>query len=269
MMKKYLLLIVLFILPVSAAFASGRFSDDQRLKPAWMKKKPTAQGMYEDFVHVTVYSGSHDRLYTLAMGALYEKLPTLQKIRQTGTLHDKELTGATLDGEQYNELKIEVNGQEIAVNCRLVDSNTDDQYTKIKYDALYQVKWNDSVPYSPAVATNKYSPACALLSIVPGVGQFYKGDPLKGGLFLGGTALLGLGSAFTFMQSNVYATQIGQTHDINVIRQLDAKRQNFAIAGGVMAGTAAVVWLWNIIDAAIAPGARHIVFTGNSLQYNF
>lgn len=141
-------------------------------------------------------------------------------------------------------------------------------YYKDTYAMLFQ-----AVPAGQSMLdyrlTDNYGAAGCLLSVIPGCGQFYKGDPAKGVLFLGGCALGAGASAFTLMQRQAYIAQISQTHDVNVIRQLDAKQKNMGIAGGICLGATAILYLWNLIDGALAPGAERLIITGNGLNFKF
>lgn len=141
-------------------------------------------------------------------------------------------------------------------------------YYKDTYAMLFQ-----AVPAGHSMldyrVTDSYGAAGCLLSVIPGCGQFYKGDPIKGVLFLGGCALGAGASAFTLMQRQAYISQMGQTHDVNVIKQLDAKQKNMGIVGGICLGATAIIYLWNLVDGALAPGAERLVLTGNGLNFKF
>ncbi len=95
--------------------------------------------------------------------------------------------------------------------------------------------------------------------IIPGWGQFHKGANLKGGLMLGGCAALAAGIVFTENQRADYVRKAGQTHDARLIRSYKTKRDHFATARNICIGAAAALYIYNIIDAVAAPGARWVV----------
>lgn len=108
-----------------------------------------------------------------------------------------------------------------------------------------------------------------LMSLAPGVGQIYKKEYLKGGLLTAGT-FAGIGGIILCEnQRQVYAAQITQTHDINVIRQLQANQQNMLVARNVFIGATALVYVYNLVDAAVAPGNRKVQLTTNGIAYAF
>lgn len=96
-------------------------------------------------------------------------------------------------------------------------------------------------------------------AIVPGWGQFYKGSNLKGGLILGGTVLLTAGIIFTENQRSDYIRKISKTHDANLKRQYSTKSDHFATGRNVCIGATAALYIYNLIDAIVAPGARRIL----------
>ena len=266
-MMKRLVLTLLFVCMPMFLMYSGNISDKgSRLKPVWIKKTPVSPMPAIEFIPVVVYSQDYKTIGARAMHALGQNLPSNATVSSKTGLLDND---AVYSSDQSGAFKAIVNEQEKDIYYTLVDSYSILDQGNIKYHALYQVNMDDKKEFLRTHVTEKYSPALALMSIIPGVGQFYKGDPLKGCLFLGGCAACGTGIIFMEMQRKTYVAQIGQTHDINVIKQLDARQKNLAIARNVVLGATAAVYIWNIIDAAIAPGARHVTFSGNGIQYRF
>ncbi|MCM1151320.1 MAG: DUF5683 domain-containing protein [Alistipes sp.] len=96
-------------------------------------------------------------------------------------------------------------------------------------------------------------------AVIPGWGQFHKGANLKGGLILGGCAIVAAGIVFTENQRSDYVRRIGQTRDIDLLRSYRTKRDHFATARNICIGAAAALYLYNLIDAVAAPGARRLV----------
>ncbi len=96
-------------------------------------------------------------------------------------------------------------------------------------------------------------------AIIPGWGQFHKGANLKGGLILGGSAVMAAGIVFTENQRSDYVRRLGQTRNIELLRTYRTRRDHFATARNICIGAAAALYLYNLIDAVAAPGARRIV----------
>lgn len=100
---------------------------------------------------------------------------------------------------------------------------------------------------------------------VPGMAQFYKGSNLKGGLIIGGEVLgvAGIVTSFSMVASNDRLIQEDPKHATIYADRADTW-QNIGI--GCIVFTAAV-YVYNIIDGAIAPGKKHIQIGSKSYDY--
>lgn len=97
-------------------------------------------------------------------------------------------------------------------------------------------------------------------AIVPGWGQFYKRSYLKGGLILGGSVLLVGGIVYTeCMRADYWKKQRnGYANGTEQIQFYYQKEKNFAIARNVCIGGLCALYVYNLIDAIVAPGARYV-----------
>ena len=131
------------------------------------------------------------------------------------------------------------------------------------YSSLYRVALVKNAVFDRIRVTSDYGFSAGWRSmVVPGWGQFYKGSAAKGVVLLGGTALLAGGAIFAETTRSNFMTQAGQTHDINLIRQFSANAQNMTTLRNVCAGALGAFYLYNVIDAFAARGAKRIVFPG-------
>lgn len=96
-------------------------------------------------------------------------------------------------------------------------------------------------------------------AIVPGWGQFYKGSYLKGGLVLGGTVALAAGIIYTNSMRSDYANKIVKTHITENKRTYATKRDNYTTGRNICIGGLAALYVYNLVDAIVAPGARRII----------
>lgn len=95
--------------------------------------------------------------------------------------------------------------------------------------------------------------------IIPGWGQMYKGSTLKGSLILGGTAVLVGGIIYTESMRQDYADKRSRTHDAKLIKSYRSKCDNWRAARNVTIGAAGALYVYNLVDALVAPGAQRIV----------
>ncbi len=273
-MRKLYIYIIRILVLVFLVFPQMADAKTDRLKPLWIKKAPESFSPNVTIVPVTVYSTDSKALPAKALSALTYKLPSDWNVSTSVAASDADSVQFSLrkiGGESVNIGKINITADSgnVAVKCALIDEYQDFRYGRLRYHALYQVAKTEDTPFLETFLTHEYSAKKAVLSIVPGLGQFSKGDPLKGGLFLGGCAAGAVGVVITESQRQAYISQMSQTNDANMLRQLDARQKNMGIARNVCIGATAAIYLWNLIDAAVAPGARRVVITGNSIQYNF
>ena len=123
---------------------------------------------------------------------------------------------------------------------------------------LYAVSDRNSAPdFDEFELTAKYGAAPAFMSLIPGLGQIHKGQPGKGYAILGTeVALVGISIAGAVSAGyyNRLANENPQGYDSYQSRA-DSFRQMRNV--GLIAGGA--LYLYNIIDAAVAKGARRVV----------
>lgn len=113
--------------------------------------------------------------------------------------------------------------------------------------------------------------APAFLSIIPGAGQYYKGDYLKGACFTGGALLLGGGGIVCESLRSKYLKQASQTYDINVINSLSSKASNLRTASTICYIGTGLTIIGSILDAAISAPKKDkkVHVTSQGITYNF
>ena len=106
--------------------------------------------------------------------------------------------------------------------------------------------------------------------LVPGAGQMVKGDWLKGGLMMGGAALFAGGIAGTELTRQVYLGKIEQqSRNEKAVKIYANRASNLAIGRNICIGGLCAVYIYSIIDAFVAPGARRVEVIPNGVAVNF
>lgn len=127
-----------------------------------------------------------------------------------------------------------------------------------QYYALYAVSASGSS--KPVMdrfeVTRSYGAAPAVMSVIPGVGQLYKGQKLKGGLMLGAAALGVAAIIYTADRRSYYETRIAE--EPKFARDYSKKRDDFTTWRNIAIGATGALVVWSVLDAAIAPGATRI-----------
>lgn len=132
--------------------------------------------------------------------------------------------------------------------------------------SLYATSESEQEPqFDHFSATTSYGAAPVLMSIIPGVGQMYKGSILKGICMLGGVAACGIGALFCENERSDYKNKIKEQPQF--AQTYNTKANNYETARNICIGAAAAIWLYNIIDAAVAKGAKKIVISPNDSSY--
>lgn len=129
------------------------------------------------------------------------------------------------------------------------------------YYALFAVSSNGS--QRPVLdrfePSRRYGAAPAFMSVIPGVGQLYKGQRLKGCLMLGGAALGAGAIIYCENRRAYYQTRI--IEQPKFAREYNSKSNNYSTARNIAIGATAALVVWSVVDAALLPGATRLKIT--------
>lgn len=146
---------------------------------------------------------------------------------------------------------------DITIKCRIIDEYCERLGAgTYKVSLLVQTAKHPDLPFESVKFTDRYpfSPRV----FVPGMAQLHKGSTAKGVLFIAGEiAAVGGIVAFEGVRSS-YASKMRKTQDAAAIKNYTDKAKNMEnIRNGFIVGASAM-YLWNIIDGAVAKGKSHI-----------
>lgn len=241
------------------------------IPPTWIKNPP--QGLNNTYSFKVVETDAGNDLSTARKHSQKELTRSVERefnIKVSDVMESQSTT-------HYNNKKISYLGDE-TYTMRI---ESDDAAVNIYYERVDEYYRIESVGGNrvfklytlyavarPSVAlpnfdsfmkTDKYGARGLWRSmIVPGWGQFYKGSKVKGGLLLGGTVACAAGIIFTESQSSDYATKATQTYNVDHIRTYLNKSNNYETARNICIGGAAAIYVYNLIDAIVAPGAKRV-----------
>lgn len=249
--------------------ATGQVVSSEKIKPQWLHKLPKPSNpsfMYETvsasastldaarekcLAELIAGSGLKNGVVAISSNQSSEQL---SQVWQNGRLEEKvTYDSRTTTHAQYEAVKLHV--EEIAEYWTR-DRSGDYFLTK-----LYAKSELGTVPlFDNLELTTRYGARGLWRSaIIPGWGQFHKGAYLKGGMILGGCALLAGSAVFLDNQRSDYARKIARTHNQELINSYATKRDHYAAARNICIGAAAALYVYNLIDAIAAPGARRII----------
>ncbi len=262
-MKRLLILLVCIF---GYAFTLNAQYKSSKIKPAWVTKGVPEETASHIFISAYGDGASLDAarqkcFINLTTQLEHERGITVNS-RFRGESHMSRESGYQLN--QDFSMDCEENGKAISIVC----SARDEYFEKAKDGSyicqiLYSVANQNSSEYDYIDVTANYAndPATWGLSLIPGAAQMHKGSYVKGGVIMGGSvALVGGLIAFENMRSE-YMSKITQTHSADTKKAYNNKANNCETARNLCIGGFAALYIYNIIDAYIAPGARRVIVT--------
>lgn len=131
------------------------------------------------------------------------------------------------------------------------------------YSTLYAVSEKDVTPtFDRFSTTTSYGATATMMSIIPGIGQFYKGQKVKGTCILGSEVICAAGIILCENQRAVYANKVREQPKF--AKEYNTKANNWETGRNICIGVAAGLYIYNLIDAAVARGPRRVKVTKDS-----
>lgn len=224
----------IFLLSIVAVLLSPlAFGEEEKAKPEWAD-------------HPVHFEGKTSKLVTISE---YGRTKESTKARAFKTLEDegRKINEGYRIIEEYWDFR-----PEWAYGYFLVQIPDDPKCTNWEYVEMNTTKY-------------PFSARC----FVPGMAQIYKGSKVKGGLIIGGEALgvAGIVTCFCMKAQNErWLQESKKASDQQYYADRADMWQN--IGFGAIAFTAAI-YIYNVIDGAIAPGQKHIQIGSKSYNYAF
>ncbi len=268
-MKNRIYLSLMLMLPLFVTVASAQKAASDNIKPQWMHKLPKETNSTFRYKSITCIGTSIDAARKNCLAELISSSGLSRGVVVTSDYKSKEkLSQVWINGKLEERVDYDAETKNMAKGKEgnLFVENIDEYWTRdntgtYHLTKLYAMSELDTAPLFDNVdRTTKYGARGLWRSaIVPGWGQFHKGSNLKGGLILGGTVALIGGIIFTENQRADYVNKIMKTHDVNNKRAYATKRDHFATGRNICIGAVAALYVYNLVDAVVAPGARRIV----------
>lgn len=263
-MKHKLLLLAALVCVAGTGAASNVLQKSDKLEPRWVKHTPKSENLNIAYRVVQVYVDDLSEAPQKSLKELANYVPQEWGV-QTGTAAEMQVSG-----HDENELLIRVsslngNAQQLPMRCRMIDTYWElvqmgfrNQY---RCYVLYQVKRPGASQYAEEYVrvTDRYGFGPVALSIIPGAGQMYKGSYLKGGLIMGGSVLCAGGIVLCEATKASYQALANKEHNAAKKITYQNNANNWGTGSYVCIGALGALWLYNIIDAGVAPGSRHTV----------
>jgi len=249
-MKKSLLLALFVLLTGLASFGQE--------KPGWIYNKPkpandTYLYVVESSVGKTVIEARNN-----AIAEVFRS--TAMRIGQPFDAAD--ISSALQKGTDFNVISAQYN---IPINkvCEYSEQSAG-LYTvyllcQVAKAGNIKVQWSDF--NGCGNVADVFDGVAVIKSIfLPGLGQFHKGQNVKGACFLAGTAVCAGGGVFASTMRKTYINKMNNTTSPAAKQSYANKANMFTTVRNIAFGAAGAIYLWNVLDAAISRGGqKHVL----------
>ena len=269
-MKRILLTIIAVVTAVLGAYAvehsPGRM-------PRWITSelpRPSDPDCYS-FFRAEGFGSSPAEASMNAFINLTKKIETERGLVVEKALETYKEFSSTSGSKKDKKMKISVieKGQHISLICSEVDDYwvyKDGRYQMwILYTVNNTKKPTEGSSIDNIRVTPSYGAAPVFYSLIPGVGQMYKGSTVKGGIILGSAVVVGAGIITAESLRASYIKKMKEYpkhHDF-----YNNKATTWKNIRNVTIGVGAGLYLYNLIDAAVASGRPRVIVTPKRSYY--
>lgn len=182
------------------------------------------------------------------------KLITIDSITQDNTPTLYSITFPSPNSQEFSRVYV----KEVDSYKRYYD-NIDGSFD-YELDELYAISEADITPvFDNFEVTRKYNGIPVAMSLIPGLGQIYKGQKAKGFAILGAEVVFCTTIAFGEIYRNYYLKKGRENPDF--YDSWKRKSDNYRTLRNVGIVLASATYIYNILDAALAKGAPHVVIS--------
>lgn len=237
-------------------------------KPKWLNQLPTPTNNSFRYERYTAIAPSLDGARNDAMHQLIRESGLKNgAVVVTETTSKRRLNQHWANGrltENYDvdtRHKTDIKGEEQTLYIEKVAEYWERRNGQYYYTGAYAKSELGRAPlFDNVTVTRNYGARGLWRSLlIPGWGQIYKGSTAKGCIILGSTAICVIGAVVADNQRSDYVKKINHTHDSSLIKSYRTKRDHWTTGRNVCIGAAAALYVYNIIDALVAPGAERLV----------
>lgn len=257
------LFIISFLLPTLVC-AGGRKSE--KMKPQWISKIPQAKNPTYTFKITYV-----DNASGLESARMASKRELIKKVEHEENVRVEESYDYTSEQQAIRAdavsersrdvytMKIESDGHASNLNYIKWDEYWEETYEHgqivFKLYTLYAVgRQGMAARFDDVTFTDKYGMRGLACSLIPGMGQLYKGSTVKGLCILGGEALLAGGIIFSENQRASYQKKMYENP--SHMKEYNTDMDNWETTRNVCIGAAAALYIYNLVDALVSSGRK-------------
>lgn len=264
------LIFFLFILSISVGYVCSQnpLSSSEKMKPDWLiKELPKPRNTSYHFLKTEAIKPTLEEAradcfnqvaYDITRGAKVSSVSEVKK--KSNSARNEYGLNENIETEYILTYKIETD----TVNA--VFRKVDEYWEAIptgsaiiyQCHTLYAIAENpEAVSFDQITFSYKYGgDALWRSALVPGFGQIYKGHKAKGLSIMGGEALLIGGIIFCESRRSDFQRKSKETLNIDKVRNHLDNADNYATYRNIFIGTAAALYVYNLIDAVVTDGRK-------------
>lgn len=245
-----------------------------KLKPKWVTHAlPESKSGTYFFVRATGIAATLEGAKQQALVSMAQKLEQERGLTVNTSVFVKAKTtqnqyGRNAEYTKETEMEVIEKGHQLKIVCREIDDYwvyDDGIYTvhvlyTVANKNIYGGSYDDNI-----MVTTKYGAAPGFMSLIPSVGQFYKGSYVKGGLILGGEILAAGG---IILCENTRASYVKKMYEQpKYAAEYNSLADSWETGRNICIGVAAAIYVYNLIDAFVAPGAKRVVVKSRPVTF--
>ena len=262
--KNVIMALCLAVLMCSQTYSLAATKSD-KLKPKWV-----TQALPESKSGTYIFVCSHGQGSSLAGAkqqafvAMSQKLEVERGLTVNTSVQIREQlsqTQSSTSSEYKQEITLDVieNGRKLKIVCREIDDYWEESRGKYEVDVLYTVANTNAYggSYDDKITVTAKYPGVGFMSLIPSVGQFYKGSVVKGSLILAGEVAAAGG---IILCDNTRASYIKKMQEQpKHAAEYNSLADTWETGRNICIGAAAALYIYNLIDAFASTGAKYVV----------
>ena len=240
-------------------------SKSDKLHPQWVTRAvPESHSGTYIFVHAHGEGASLAGARQMAFVNMAQKLEQERGLTVNTSVLSKEKftqTQSYTNSSYQQEITMEVteNGHRLEIVCREIDDYWEEVDGKYSVEILYTVTDKNAYggSYDDQIKVTTSYGAAGFLSIVPSVAQIYKGSVVKGSLILAGEVAAAGGILLCENTRSSYVKKMYEQP--KYAAEYNSLADTWETGRNICIGAAAAIYVYNLIDAFTAKGARRVV----------
>lgn len=264
------------LFPVGAQAGGRVVSKSEKMKPRWLSHKPVPTNPSFIYVDVlgrgaTLEEARTDAFEQLARNEDLKSTVEVSVDRTVSKEIDQQMVNGVLNEQIHTQAQVvfDVKGKQVSLTANLIDQYWEQVEVmgtlEYRCRCLYAVAVSPTLPplFDRVSFSRKYGARGLWRSLlIPGWGQMYKGSMVKGIAILSVEAVAVSG---IFVAENLRASYVKKMKEQpRFYKTYNTKADNWQNVRNGIICAAAAVYVYNLVDAIVADGAKRTIVEKNT-----